>query len=175
MRKGNGFRFALSLLIAFHVFAVLVAPNIDSDLGRGSRSIVGPYIELLELTNLWSFFAPEPGPPTVYLEYAIEGADGNTLTSGRWPETDGAYFFKERQVRRIAAVEFMVQSDVRMERMMLPYLCSANPGASAVTLWRTWNPVPSMEEVRVGAQKLHDPERAKRELLSHSFCVGARG
>lgn len=170
MRPGNGIKTVLSLLIGFHVFAVIVAPNMESYFGESSRPLVGPYLELLELTNRWSFFAPDPGPPPIHIEYAIEGAGGETQSSGDWPEADGTYFIQERRTRRIAAAEFMIQSPVRIERMMLPFLCSSAPGVSAVTLWRAWNPIPSMEEVRSGAQKLHDPRRTQRELLSHSFC-----
>lgn len=172
MKPGNGIKLALSALIGFHGFAVLVAPNMESYFGERTRSVVAPYIEFFELSNRWSFFAPDPGPPPVYVEYETADAGGATLTKSQWPEPEDTYLLRERQTRRIAAAEFMIQSGVRIERMMLPYLCGKSPGVASVTLWRAWNPVPSMEEVRAGTQQLHDPARVQRQLLSHSFCPG---
>jgi len=67
---------AMSLLVAWHSLAIIVAPMPDgSAMVQWLRAIVNPYISLFRLDNHWNFFAPTIARQT-QLSYAIEDAAG---------------------------------------------------------------------------------------------------
>ncbi len=50
---------AMSLFVAWHTLAMIVAPAPDtSDLIRGLRVVFEPYLDFFGLDNAWNFFAP---------------------------------------------------------------------------------------------------------------------
>lgn len=174
IRRSEWIRIALSGFIGFHLFAVILTPNSQSYLGASASGVVDPYISFLELSNTWSFFAPDPGPPPVFLEYEIFDKHGATLSKGRWPDFPDPYFLRERQNRRVAAAEFMILAGVRSERMMVPYLCANAPEAHSVSLHQCHIPIPSLWDVRDGKATLGDESKLERTLISHNFCGDAK-
>lgn len=162
----------LSLPIAFHLFCVLLAPNSGNYLGQRVAWVVEPYINFLEIATPWAFFAPEPGPPPVYVEWEVLDRAGKTFSTGRFPELKDPFFLRERQNRRIAAVRFLVADKTRVDRVMAPYLCKTIPEAFSVRLWRVAYSVPALLEVAEGKRRIGDDVAADRRDVSHTFCEG---
>jgi hypothetical protein len=83
----------LSVLIAWHVGAVIVAPlRFACNSGRPPSPFMTalyapfrPYVELLYLNHGYFFFAPNPGPSHL-VEYKVEFDDGRPPVTGRFPD-----------------------------------------------------------------------------------------
>lgn len=163
-------RAGLSVFLIYHLFAVIVVPNGNTYLGKVVAPYVEPYANFFELTNAWSFFAPEPGPPPVYIEYELLDRKGESFHRGRWPEYPDPFWMRDRQNRRIAAAEYMMASETRAERMMLQYLCARNPEAGSARIWRVMYSIPGFREVASGTRRIGDEVNMERRLVSHSFC-----
>lgn len=69
----------MSVLVAWHTLAMMVAPAPDSDITEGARSLVQPYLSLFRLDNHWGFFAPEVGNGSQF-RYVVEDATGTRYT-----------------------------------------------------------------------------------------------
>jgi hypothetical protein len=73
---------AMSLFVAWHTLAMVVAPAPgNSDLIKGLRTALDPYLYFFKLDNEWNFVAPdidEEGrdPPGVILRYVIKDQSG---------------------------------------------------------------------------------------------------
>lgn len=161
---------ALSAFIVFQLFSVLLVPNAQNWLGTKAAPVIEPYVNFFELTNAWSFFAPDPGPPPVFVEYEKLDRKGESLGLGRWPEVKDPYLLRERQNRRIAAAEYMMANELRAEKMMLQYLCRQHPEAGSFRIWRIMYTVPDFQDVASGKRKIGDDVGLERRLVSHSFC-----
>ena len=87
---------AMSLFVAWHTLAMVVAPAPGtSDLIKGLRSVLDPYLHIFRLDNRWNFFAPDVGeegrdPLGVILRYVIKD-DAGTLH--RFDPTVGLNWF----------------------------------------------------------------------------------
>lgn len=160
----------MSLWLVFHLFVIAFVPNAQNYLGMKLAPVIGPYANFFELTNAWSFFAPEPGPPPVFIEYELLSRAGDSLRNGLWPDLNEKLIFRDRLNRRIAVAEYMISSEQRAEKMMAPYLCSRNPDAGSVRLWRVAYGLPGFNEVAKGGKPLRDESRIERHLVSHNFC-----
>jgi hypothetical protein len=132
--------------------------------------MIQPYVNVFELSSGWSFFAPEPGPPPVYIEWEKLAKDGRLIETGRWPDVKDPYFFRDRQNRRIAAARYMINGDSRADRMLTPYLCAQEPKAHAIRLWRLVAGIPGLFEVTGGTRTIYDEKALERNALSMSFC-----
>jgi len=83
----------VSVWLAFHVFAVFVAPFAFACNAGGSSSpfadaVAGalrPYIVALYLDHGYFFFAPNPGPSRL-VDYRVDFADGRPPVKGRFPD-----------------------------------------------------------------------------------------
>lgn len=169
------FKPLFSLFLVFHLICIVVAPNQNTYLGAVVAPVLKPYAEVMEFTSSWSFFAPEPGPPPVFIEWEVLDESGMRLAKGDWPSKEDPFFFRERQNRRIATAKFMVLSDVRTEGIMAPYLCRKHPGAHSVALWRVLQSIPSLQDVASGRRKIGDDQGIERRWVSRSFCGGLEG
>jgi hypothetical protein len=75
---------AMSLFVAWHTMAMVVAPAPgNSDLIKGLRIVLDPYLNFFRLDNEWNFFAPHlgeegPNPLGLVLRYVIKD-DAGTL------------------------------------------------------------------------------------------------
>jgi hypothetical protein len=72
-------KFGLSVAIVFQLFCVCFAPNRNAYLRNRFSSFTDPYTNFMGLASTWSFFAPDPGPPPLYIEYEIFGKNGVSL------------------------------------------------------------------------------------------------
>lgn len=164
----------LSLFVGFQLFTVLLVPNAQNWLGMKVAPWLEPYVNFFELTNAWSFFAPEPGPPPVFVEFEKLDRKGESLGLGRWPEVHDPFWLRERQNRRIAAAEYMMATELRAEKMMLQYLCRVYPEAGSFRIWRIMYSVPDFQDVASGKRRIGDDVGLERRLVSHSFCEERR-
>jgi hypothetical protein len=75
---------AMSVFVVWQTLAMVVAPAPgSSDLAKGLRTVLDPYLHFLRLDNQWNFFAPDVGeegrdPLGIVLRYVIED-DAATL------------------------------------------------------------------------------------------------
>lgn len=160
--------------MAFHLVGIALAPNSQSYLGSRAAPIWEPYLNFFELVSSWNFFAPEPGPPPIYVEWEVFGAKGVELTRGRLPEGRDPFALRERQNRRIAAAKYMVLLDSRGERILTSYLCRTVPGARSVRVWKAMDTIPSLPDVASGKRTIGDAEGRELRMVGHSFCEGGR-
>jgi hypothetical protein len=167
---GRSKRIVLSLALAFHLFAILLAPNKDTYLGYRVAAVVEPYVNFLELGSSWNFSAPDPGPPPVYVEWELIGKNEEQLARGQWPEGKDPFGLRERQNRRIAFARFMVFDDSRAQAVMVPYLCRQHPEAYAVRVWRVMYSLPSLNDVATGKRRIGDDVGLDRRSVTHSLC-----
>lgn len=162
----------LSIFLVFHLTCVLVAPNQATYLGATIAPLIRPYAEFLEFASSWSFFAPEPGPPPVFIEWEVLDEKGMRVANGNWPSKEDPYFLRERQNRRIATTKFMMATDGRTQGIMAPYLCRKHEGAHSVELWRVLQTIPSLSDVASGKRQIGDEQGVERRWVSRTFCQG---
>ena len=70
---------AMSVLVAWHTLAMVVAPSPDSAITRSARTLFHPYITLFGLESEWGFFAPDI-PTGFKFQYVVEDATGTRRT-----------------------------------------------------------------------------------------------
>lgn len=70
---------AMSVLLVWHTFAMVVGPSPDSAVAEAARDILHPYAMLFVLGNKWGFFAPNVNAGS-HFSYVIEDTAGATHT-----------------------------------------------------------------------------------------------
>jgi hypothetical protein len=68
---------AMSLFVAWHTLAMVIAPAPESHATDSLHAILRPYLTLLRIDNPWDFFAPTVGEGS-RLSYVIEDDKGAT-------------------------------------------------------------------------------------------------
>lgn len=165
-------RALLSVFIVFHLFAVIVSPNSGSYLGYRFASAVVPYVRTLELGAEWGFFAPDPGPPPVVIEWEAVTEDGSSHR-GRWPEQQ-SFALRDRLNRRITIARFMASEPGRAAKMLTPSICRHDRDALNVRFWRVTSSVPSLTDVRAKRRRIGDTADVERVALEGGRCGEAR-
>ena len=155
-------KIGLSVFLIFHLFAVIIVPNSMNYLGLQTGPILERYVNFFELSQNWSFFAPEPGPP-VFVEWEILDAQGEPIEKTRWPALGSTY-------RKVSLAVFTSTTDEKVDQLMGSYLCRTNPKAGSVRIWRVISPAPTREEVAHGTRKIGDDAKLERQMITHSFC-----
>ncbi len=88
---------AMSVFVAWHSIALIVAPAPASSATQGLRVALQPYLSLLRLDNPWNFFAPYFGSMhTSQFRYVIEDKTGKELTfmpEAEFGRFDPGYFW----------------------------------------------------------------------------------
>lgn len=175
MKRNRGLYAALSVFLVYHLFCVIIAPNSSSYFGRRFEGVISPYVSFFELASQWGFFAPDPGPPPVFVEYEVVGGGGDLLATGSWPEPGNPYALRERQNRRIGVARFMIGSDIRIEKMMGPYVCGLYPRAKSVRLWRVVRGMANLYDVVEGKRRIDDGIGSERKIVTTHLCGEAGG
>jgi len=67
---------AMSLLVAWHTFAMVIGPAPESRITEAARDLAQPYLTFFGLQNPWEFFAPFVGPG-YHFSYVIEDKAGD--------------------------------------------------------------------------------------------------
>ena len=69
----------MSALLIWHTAAMITGPSPASAISDRARWVLGPYITLLRLDNVWGFFAPNVKLGS-HFSYVIEDAQGKAST-----------------------------------------------------------------------------------------------
>lgn len=163
-------RLALTAFLLFHLLGVLVAPNPNSFLYQSIAPVYRPYMNALGLGHTWGFFAPEPVSPPMYIDYIVDHTDG-TQDSGRFPEENNPYFFRDRYNRRLTLSRFILASDENIRNMFIRRFCLPDSSRiRQVRLWRSVGSQPSLDEVRRGERKVTESAQFKVEVLGTYYC-----
>lgn len=167
-------RAGLSLYLVFHLFCVVMIPNTDTPPGLKLQRFLAPYAFFMEFTNTWGFFAPDPQVP-IYVEYELSDARGEAFDRGQWPEAKNPYFLRERQNRRVTVADFVINSELRVEKMMVNYLCHQPSKPRSVRLWRSMDSMPSPADVVSGKRVVGDGVDRQKRFVSQTFCPEESG
>lgn len=170
IRFRTGLRVVLSLFLLWHFPVVLIAPNSSIESLRSPDSLFNRYVGNFALGPYWSFFAPEPGPPPIYLEWELENKLGQVIGRDMMPQPKSPYFFRDQQSRRIAFTSFVFADPTRLDAVMTSYICKHNPEADAIRLYRSSDPIPTMLDVAEGRKLPGDEKERVRQTIAHSFC-----
>jgi hypothetical protein len=163
-------RSAISIFVVYHLLCAVTIPQVPNAISDRIRPLVLPYAKLMVMIGTWGFFAPDPGPPPTYLQWEALNKDGESISSGTYPEDAARLFWAERRLRRITSVRFMLQDPDRPLRMMLPYICHKIPAANSVRIAVEVYPVPSFGDVTDGKGQLMDPKTMERKSAGYDFC-----
>lgn len=161
----------LSVVILFQLFIVLIGPNQNTYVGQVAAPAIVPYLNALELGSSWNFFAPDPGPPPLQLEWELLGAGNEIVGTGVFPDRVDPFLIRERQNRRIALARFLFYSDERHLKIWGEYLCRMNPSAVGVRLWKTLFTIPNLFDVQSGKRRIGDDEGGTRTSIGTHFCT----
>jgi hypothetical protein len=159
-----------SLWLGFHVFCLVFSPNANNWLGTKVAFVVEPYVNTLEISSPWNFFAPDPGPPPVFVEWELLDDKTNQIGTGRFPTSPDPFLIRERQNRRISLARFLVQADDRSRLVMGRELCRKHPEAFSVRIWRVIHTLPGLGDVVSGKRKIGDDVGQDRRFAGHEFC-----
>jgi len=170
-RRRNLFlKATLSVGVAFHLFCIFLVPNSQNYVGYIAAPVVEPYIRMLSLASTWGFFAPDPGPPPLYIEYEALSGDGAALRAGRWPDREQMPFFRERRIWRVSLVRSLTSLTAGTEQVIGPYLCKKNPDASTIRMWKVVFGMPTLLDVRDGKRTIGDEVDQDRRLVGVTYC-----
>lgn len=172
--RQTALRIALSVFVVFHVFSLVIAPNSQTYLAGRLSFLIYPYVSFLEVASQWGFFAPDPGPPPVFIEYDAIGESGASIATGFWPDKKDPFWLRERQNRRIAVARFLMASNERIEKMMGQYFCRVSPKARSVRMWKIVQTIPSLHDVAQGKRRIDDATEVSRKFVSQHLCMGER-
>jgi hypothetical protein len=160
----------LNLFVIYHVLVVVLSPNITSDLGSKFSPFISVYAGIFGLGSTWSFFAPDPGPPPLFLEWEILGEQNAVVGLGQIPEKSSPFWLVERQNRRFVLVRNLYLDHGRHLIVMGNYLCRLYPKSSGVRLWKSIHTVPTHHEVQSGQRKIDDEFGVLRSSVGTHFC-----
>lgn len=164
-------RFFLSLFLIYHLAGMIIAPNSENYLGMKSQSFFSPYLSFFEIASKWSFFAPDPGPPPVFIDYEVIGEKGMILKSGLFPERKDPFILRERQNRRIAIARFAVMEKKRVLKMMGPYFCRNVKNAHSVRLSFAVEGMPKLWDVAEKKRSIGDGADVKTTWVGEFVCL----
>lgn len=168
-------RAILSVALVFQLLVVFVAPNRGTYHGSLLLPVMEWALNGLEFGSSWSFFAPDPGPAPVRLEWEILDERGAVTRIGHFPESGYPYFINERQTRRVALARFFYFSDERHLNVWSSWLCRSNPDAEGVRLWKAEGTIPNLFKVAEGVESISGLEFGERKSVGNVFCKEMRG
>lgn len=168
----------MSILLVFHLFAVIIAPLAEpppsSDLARALATQVRPYLKAFALDNGYRFFAPDPGPSHL-IRYEVDLADGG-MHEGLFPDTNvhfprllyHRYFMLSEMLFGLAAPTMELPADAELspsdreaiqqsravaeslQRSVANFLMNQHPDAPRVRLFTIGHAIPSPIDMQRG-------------------------
>lgn len=169
-------KLGLSLALIYHLAGVLAAPlqMLRPEL-RGSI-LIAPYFDRLGLSSTWGFFAADAGHASISLEWELLGNSRETIGRGRWPDGDSPFLPGESFSRKLNLTRFLAQSEDRVERVMLPYLCqgSRDVGVRFIRLWKLTETLPTLAEAALRTHHESAPKSRRRKLIFSARCETPR-
>jgi hypothetical protein len=163
-------RAILSVALVYMLLVVVVGPNRDTYHGYLLAPILEPAFSALEFGQNWSFFAPDPGPAPIRLEWEILDAKDSIIRTGFFPDEGYPYFINERQTRRVALARFFFFNDERHLNVWSSWVCRSNPDANSVRLWKAEGKIPNLFKVQTGEEAIEAPVYGERKSVGNVFC-----
>lgn len=164
----------LNLFLVYHLTAILVAPNLDHYLAQKLKPFFMPYWNLMEFGSQWNFFAPEPGPAPIFLRYEVYGKNGELITEDQMPKFPDDYFFRDRQIRRLNIVRYLMRDDQKVYSLFVPWLCRTFPDAEYIKLKKRMMKLPTVIEIQNKERTFADDRDTQEWKLSDVSCDGRR-
>ena len=125
---------AMSLVVGWHSFAIMVAPAPDnSGAVQALRTVLQPYLSLLRLDNSWNFFAPSVGKHSQF-RYVIEDGTGkeHTFTPTEEPSSSLASYVLWREFKYL--YEGVMETASTRGESIAALLCPKHAALNPVTL-----------------------------------------
>lgn len=167
-------RAVLSVVLFFLLGIIFIGPNQNSYHAYFLSPVLNPIFTGLEFGSPWSFYAPDPGGPSIRLEWEILDSKGEAIRTGYFPELRSPYFFNERQVRRLVFSRFLFISDDKYLNIGSSWLCRSNPDANSVRLWKSTAKVPDFYKVQTGEETIFGADFSERVSVGNAFCEDLR-
>lgn len=172
----------LSVFLVYHLLAILILP-----MGRGlvirelGRHFI-TYANLLNLNTTWQFFSPGPSP-TFYLEYVFAyPSEASKDDADMPPESEPQYLPEKRKSfsvsdfyqRRLFAMRFLSLNPDRLEKFLVPWLCSQDSKAVSVTIRQLFDEVQNVEKHRgsSGGETFSEMTEANNQPRTTYACPG---
>ena len=162
-------KIAISLFLCFHLLGVIFLPNLSSYTGQFISKIYLPYMNGLGLGGAWSFFAPEPFSPPMYVDYTLEMKDAISV-SGRFPDEQEYFFFRSPKNRRGSLTRFILSEDKHSEFMFMNYICHKVPEATSAKLWLVRGTQPDFNMVREQGVPMSKTVDYKSQFIGEYPC-----
>jgi len=173
--KRIGWKAGLNSLLVFHLMGIALAPLGLNYIGHQLGPWLEPYLRSLQLASSWGFFAPDPGPPPIYIEYEVRNLSGHWVETFQWPARRDPYFLRERQIWRIAASRHLMNQANGMTQMFGPHICAKHPSATQVRFYSVSEDVPALLDVQGGKRYPGDQKWVERRYLTTLTCGGIHG
>ncbi len=164
----------LSILICFHLIAILVLPNNSSFLGRSLDRWLTPYGNLFGFQVAWNFFAPDPAH-TMYIHYFVhfdsaEGEEPKETIEGYIPPEKEEIVIDSSKRRFLYAMRFMIIDEKRLKVILGPFLCRRHPGASSIRVENILEPIQNLD-----LSQMVLGEKREATLMEHTYdCHAAQ-
>lgn len=162
-------RVALSVFIVWQLIGAIFIPNLSSYTGAKLAKIYVPYMNGLGLGGIWSFFAPEPFSPPMFIDYTLEMKD-KLPVSGRFPDVNEEHFFRASMNRRISLVRFILTDPKHSEFMFMNYICHKFPDAVSAKLWGVRGEQPDFNMVREQGKKMSVTVHYSSQFIGEFPC-----
>ncbi len=140
---------AISVLLVFHLSVVIILANGPSVLGRLHQGWIIGYANQLGLNQTWNFFSPDPSH-IHYIRYFVHFEDdaGNPVQDsleGYIPEDKEKVVIDSSKRRMLHAVRALSLDENRTEKLLAPWLCKMNPGATMVNIKHVMQLLPNLD------------------------------
>jgi hypothetical protein len=155
----SGLRRVVSLVLIFHILAILVgalsAPP-ASFLERSLADVFAPYFQVIDQGYAYRYYAPEP-PPTPVVTAMVHFSDGRPDRVVRLPRKEAfPWLLRQRQLAlanhlytdsQSAKIQGGDASRSRWGRSYARHLALTHPGCSSVVLTAQLHLIPDVERV----------------------------
>ena len=162
-------RTALSAVIAFQLIGAIFVPNLSSYTGMKLSRFYLPYMNGLGLGGIWSFFAPEPFSPPMFIDYTLERQGAEPL-AGRYPEANEKFFFRAPMNRRVSLARFILSDEKHIENMFMNYICHAHPETISAKIWSVRGLQPDYNMVLEQGKKMSETFDYQNQFVGEFAC-----
>jgi hypothetical protein len=154
----------LVLFIALHLIVILLLPNVNSYVARHNfPSFLLAYANQIGFNTTWNFFSPEPAH-TMYYEYQVFFKDeALDPVVGYIPPQKDQVVTQSSDRRMLYAMRYFFLDPRRVERVLIPFLCSKFPDAERISIRHYVLQLPSLDQATL---EKHKPIRDLKVLNS---------
>lgn len=129
-------KWVLSFWIIFHLSVLLVMQNGSSSFAQNMGAFYRYYSNQLGLNTNWNFFSPDPAQ-IMYLRYKVyflndAGDEIKESLEGFLPPGKEKGNFGLAQRRYFYLTRFLLLSEDRIEKYLVPWICRQNEGATKI-------------------------------------------